>query len=517
MRSRSLSPEHDTHARTPERVLATVLFTDIVDSTGHAARLGDQRWSELLDRHDGLVRNEVGRYRGELVKTTGDGILATFDGPARAIECGAAIVRGVQALGIEVRAGLHSGECDRRTGDVGGMAVHIGARVAQLAEGGEVLVTGTVRDLVVGSDIEFEDRGTTALKGVPGQWRLYRVEATPSRAADSVGARRLRRPTHWRLSLAIGALAMVAAGTIAGVLLLSGGSGSQGVPATRPQPKPVATIKVGEGPTGISVGENRVWVASAGAQAVQAIDPPTDRLAGRPIRVEGRPISVAVGFGSVWVVDHTANSVMRLDPGERRAPIMLPVGDRPNDVATDKRWVWVTNGGSDTVSRVDPETNRVDETVRVSAAPRSVATGEGAVWVANVEGGSVSKINPQKAITVEGPIPVGQRPNDLAVGYGSVWVIDNLNGTLTRIDPEAGEIVGDPISVGSHPRGVKTGFGYVWVTNGADGTVTHIDPETGTPGGPPTRVGKNPADIAIGKRAVWTANFDASTVTKILP
>ena len=162
-------------ARRPERVLATVLFTDIVDSTGHAARLGDQRWRELLDRHDSLVRAEVERYQGRLVNTTGDGILATFDGPARAIECGSGIVDRVRALGIEVRAGLHSGECERRNGDVGGVAVHIGARVAARAAGGEVLVSGTVRDLVVGSGIEFDDRGSTELKGVPGEWRLYAV------------------------------------------------------------------------------------------------------------------------------------------------------------------------------------------------------------------------------------------------------------------------------------------------------------------------------------------------------
>jgi class 3 adenylate cyclase len=163
------------HARKPERVLATVLFTDIVDSTAHAARLGDQRWRELLDRHDHLVRNEVERYQGQLVKTTGDGMLATFDGPARAIECGVEIVRGVEALGIEVRAGLHSGECERRNGDVGGMAVHIGARVAARAEGGEVLVSRTVKDLVVGSGIGFHDRGRATLKGVPGEWEVYAV------------------------------------------------------------------------------------------------------------------------------------------------------------------------------------------------------------------------------------------------------------------------------------------------------------------------------------------------------
>jgi pimeloyl-ACP methyl ester carboxylesterase len=162
-------------ARQPERILATVLFTDIVDSTGHAARLGDQRWRQLLDRHDILVRNEIERYQGQLVKTTGDGILATFDGPARAIECGLEIVREVRALGIEVRAGLHTGEFERRNGDVGGMAVHIGARVAARAEGGEVLVSRTVKDLVVGSGIEFDEKGSASLKGVPGEWEIYAV------------------------------------------------------------------------------------------------------------------------------------------------------------------------------------------------------------------------------------------------------------------------------------------------------------------------------------------------------
>ena len=164
--------------RTPDRVLATVLFTDIVDSTAHAARLGDRAWREVLDRHDSLVREEVERYQGHVVNTTGDGVLATFDGPARAIESASKILRDVQALGLELRAGLHSGECERRNGGVGGMAVHIGARVAGRAQAGEVLVSSTVKDLVVGSGIEFEDRGQAELKGVPGEWHLYSVKAS---------------------------------------------------------------------------------------------------------------------------------------------------------------------------------------------------------------------------------------------------------------------------------------------------------------------------------------------------
>jgi class 3 adenylate cyclase/pimeloyl-ACP methyl ester carboxylesterase len=159
-----------------DRVLATVLFTDIVDSTLRASELGDRRWREVLDAHDTIVRRELARAGGREVKTTGDGFLAVFDGPARAVRCAEAITRSVRAFGIEVRAGVHTGETEVRGDDVAGMAVHIGARVMAFAGPGEVLVTSTVRDLVVGSGIGFEDRGRHALKGVPGEWQLLAVQ-----------------------------------------------------------------------------------------------------------------------------------------------------------------------------------------------------------------------------------------------------------------------------------------------------------------------------------------------------
>ena len=163
----------ERHAREPDRILATVMFTDIVGSTERAAELGDSRWRELVGRHDALVRRELQRHRGRPVKTLGDGFLATFDGPARGVRCARAIADSVRALGIEIRAGLHTGECELVGDDVAGMAVNIGARVASLADGGEVLVSSTVKDLVVGSGIEFAERGEHRLKGVPGEWRLF--------------------------------------------------------------------------------------------------------------------------------------------------------------------------------------------------------------------------------------------------------------------------------------------------------------------------------------------------------
>lgn len=159
-----------------DRVLATVLFTDIVSSTEHAVDLGDERWKLLLDAHDSLVRAELARAGGREVKHTGDGFLATFDGPARAIRCAQAISQRAEATGIAVRAGVHVGECEVRGADIAGIAVHIGARVCALAQPGEVLATSTVRDLVAGSGVQFTDRGTHTLKGVPGNWTILAAE-----------------------------------------------------------------------------------------------------------------------------------------------------------------------------------------------------------------------------------------------------------------------------------------------------------------------------------------------------
>jgi len=159
----------------PERVLATVLFTDIVGSTAKASELGDARWREMIQAHHGLIRRQLVRFRGTELDTAGDGFFASFDGPARAIRCACAISEGVRDLGIDVRAGLHTGECERIDRKVGGIAVNIGARVAAEADPGEVLVSSTVKDLVAGSGIEFRDRGTAELKGVPGEWRLFAV------------------------------------------------------------------------------------------------------------------------------------------------------------------------------------------------------------------------------------------------------------------------------------------------------------------------------------------------------
>jgi class 3 adenylate cyclase len=167
----------------PDRVLATVLFTDLVGSTARASELGDRRWRDLLEQHHAAVRRELERFSGHELDTAGDGFFATFDGPARAIRCAKAIIEAVQPLGLQMRAGLHTGEVEVLDSKVAGIAVHIGARVAARAVAGEILVSRTVKDLVAGSGLDFDDRGDAELKGVPGQWRLYSVVLPSSRTA----------------------------------------------------------------------------------------------------------------------------------------------------------------------------------------------------------------------------------------------------------------------------------------------------------------------------------------------
>jgi class 3 adenylate cyclase len=190
------------HEHPSDRVLATVLFTDIVDSTRRAAELGDHSWRELLERHDQLTRAEIARFQGREVKHTGDGFLATFDGPTRAVRCATTLAERMPDLGIDVRSGLHTGECELRGDDIGGIAVHIGARIAALAQAGEVLVSSTVKELVNGSGISFQDRGTHLLKGVPAEWKLFAPvgEHDPAENLVSVDHEPVRDPLTDRLS-----------------------------------------------------------------------------------------------------------------------------------------------------------------------------------------------------------------------------------------------------------------------------------------------------------------------------
>jgi DNA-binding beta-propeller fold protein YncE len=344
--------------------------------------------------------------------------------------------------------------------------------------------------------------GRVAGPGPASEGATRRIRAAPARRVGLVAV------------LAAAALAAAAALVIAPSGDDGGSGGSDG--SGRPQPSITATVDVGRGPVGLTVGEIQVWVASRDAGEVYAIDPITDAQARSPVPIAGDPTAVAVGHGSIWVVNDSGNSVVRLDPGEGTRPVTIPVGAAPSDIAVDASWVWVSVEGQNEVARIDPDRNLVDQTVPVDSEPRSVAIGEGAVWVANIAGGTVSRIDPASATTVGNPIPVGPRPNDLAVGDGAVWVTDVVNGTVNRVDAESGE-VGKPIDVGVKPRGIKVGLGYIWIANGDDDNVVRVNPETEQLVGKPVRVGDDPADLAIGAGSIWTTNFGDATVSRIDP
>jgi Protein kinase domain len=295
------------------------------------------------------------------------------------------------------------------------------------------------------------------------------------------------------------------------------GAGPAGGPST-PEPARIATVDVGDGPIGITVGDGSVWAAVYGADEVTAIDPRTDEAAAASADIP-TPAAVAVGFGSVWVVSPSANALYRLDPGG--AAESFEVGVTPSDVAVDERWVWVTLEGEDRLVRFDPEAGVVSGEVAVGDGPRAVATGAGAVWVTNIEGGSVSKVDPAALRRIPNPVTLeDSRPSDIAVGAGRVWAVDVFGGRLIEIEPGAPgappRLIGEAVSDLLSPRGVKVGFGSVWVVTGADSRLRRVDPADGRVTAT-TAVGGDPADVAIGEGSIWTADEEGGSVTRVDP
>jgi class 3 adenylate cyclase/TolB-like protein len=260
---------------TAERWLATVLFTDVVGSTAHAARLGDRAWRDLLERHHAAVRRELARFGGREVGTAGDGFVAAFDRPEEAVRCALEVRRAVAALGLEVRAGLHAGEVQAVAESLGGIAVHIGARIAALAAPGEILASGTVRDLVAGSGLEFRDRGTHPLRGVPGEWRVFAVvDATEPAVRPAAGTdAKSRSRTRRRAVLAIGVPAVALAAV---AVWLLHGRGPEPTAAASPLAVAVLPFAVRAGPDLAYLSEGMVNLLSTkldGAGALRSVDP----------------------------------------------------------------------------------------------------------------------------------------------------------------------------------------------------------------------------------------------------
>lgn len=457
-----------------------MLFTDIVGSTERAAGLGDRAWRELLERHHAVVRRELRAFGGREMDTAGDGFFAVFEAPERAVRCAESIVRSVAGLGLEVRAGVHMGECELIDGKVGGMGVVIGARIGALAAAGEVLVSSSVRDLMTGSDRRFEGGAEHTLKGVDEPWRVYRLAAAPAEAAGAA-TQRSRAPMmpvytrrqRWRLVVATGAV-------VALVLALAGG-----YVLTRTDPEVV-------------VGENAVGVIEG--------DTVTDA-----IEVGERPSGIAVGAGAVWVTNFTDDTVSRIDATTHEvAPI--PVGSAPAGVAVGEGAVWVANSGGGTLSRIDPHTNRVTE-IPVLPGPTGVVVAEGSVWVTNTLAAAVTQIDPLTSKVVNEP-PVGANPTGIAYGAGSLWVTNQSDGTVTRLDPSTQRIE-DSISVGRGPVGIAVTDGAAWVANNLDGSLSRIDVDDNGVTARTIDAKGGAYGMAAAGHDVWVTSEYAGTVSQV--
>ena len=479
------------------RALATVMFTDIVGSTELASELGDVQWKQVLATHHGVVRKALKRHNGREIDTAGDGFFATFARPADAIRCATDIVDQLRELGIRIRAGIHMGEVEQIGAKVGGIAVHIGARVAGKAGDSQILVSSTVRDLVAGSDIRFADDGVHDLKGVPGEYRLFSVEHelkddVPARplvgAPQAQAARRRTVP-----ALAVGLIATAAVALAVGVvffLVLRSSDDSPSNVVAVPGANTASvidgdshhfagTLAVGDGPVDAISGGGSIWVINTADQTFSRIDPATQKVS--PARsVPGTPAGIAYGADSVWIItefggaDGANGSVYRFDPDGGPAKKVIDVGNGVASIAFGDGAVWVTNTLTNTVSRIDPATNAVDATLDVGNKPEAVAVGDGYVWVANTLDKSIWKIDDQTA-RVLGRYTVLAPPSRLAVAGGAVWALSASEGKALKLDPATGTTVAS-VPVGAQPEAIAVAPGAVWVVAGAAHEVERIDP-----------------------------------------
>ncbi len=509
--------------RRVERFLTTVLFTDIVGSTELAAELGDRGWRDLVQEHHRLVRAALRRNGGHEVDTAGDGFFAVFDAPAAAVECALEIGPAVEPLGLQVRAGLHVGEVEQIAGKVGGITVPIAARIMSAAGAGEVLVSGTLRDLSAGAGLHFEDHGTRELKGVPGEWHLYAVTRTGGEGATAGlgdADRIARRATAVRRAQARpiwqrhprGAAAVV----VAVMLILV----ATGLWVWKPWLPPalaavaenslgvidpgrdviVGQAAVGDQPSAIAVGEGWVWVANTGDDTVSQIDPQTHAVIDT-IDVGKSPTGIVVGAGSVWVADSGERSVTRINAATRRVVDTITVGNGPRAVAFGAGAVWVANGGDGTVTRIDTATGKPGGPISLASLPTAIAADDTGAWVASEDGGTVTHLDPHMGVALAAPIAVGTRPAAVVIGDGAVWVANSSDGSVSRIDPASHHVVG-VVDVGGSPVGLAVAAGILWIAD-SSGAIERVDEQNLSAG--PTRISAGSAPVAIAAVAngIW--------------
>jgi class 3 adenylate cyclase len=416
----------------PRRRVATVLFVDIVGSTKLASELGDEGWRQVLARFRQVVRAELKRWRGREQDTAGDGFYATFGEPARALRAAAAIVAAVQELGLDIRVGLHTGECEQIDGKLTGIAVHIGARLMAVAQAAEVLATRTTRDLVVGSDAGFEEAGTHELKGVDGTWLLYRLvsvaerlpgpldpDVAAERLAEVVGGRRHRR--RWPIVAVAAAIAAAIAAALA-----FGAFGSGGKQGT------ASLLRID--PTGaLAVGGGAVWALEGDATLVR-IDPATNRVSGRFATgaVETSILIPAAGY--IWICECVTHEVLRFDP-RTRATKTFHFTQQPWYLASisehKRQTLWLLDGRDATLTRLNPKTGRTGPPLGLAGNPTEAVIAHGSIWVA--AGKIVDRVVLSSGVRTAIQLPKGTHATGIAVDPVSdaVWVDNSRKAEAT--------------------------------------------------------------------------------------
>jgi YVTN family beta-propeller protein len=495
---------------------ATVMFTDVESSTDITTRLGDDAAASLLATHNTIVLDQVAAFGGHDVRSTGDGFLVVFDSARAAVSCALAIQRGLteREHPIRVRIGLNAGEVLHRGDELFGAAINLAARVMDRADGGEILTTDTVRQLVgTMSDASFRDRGRVTLKGFAERQRLYEVRAAEPDPEPALppAPRRSRRGSRRRWALA--GAAVLAAAVVAAVALLDGSGASDAV-AVAPNSVAVidpgkgavvATIPVDENPGPISAGAGGVWVLNQNSATLSHIDVKTRTLVdtrgiGGSTSGGGVPGSVAASAQDVWLNAAGCNG------GQTGAVLhVVTAGEGGRNLA-----------GTDDVQMAGVVPDHPPVSTTLSGGCGIVAEGP-SVWAATNGPDGIVRIDYDPVagasqVTWAKPLPA---PFALAIGGGALWGIDPVDEAAMRIDPGTGRRL-TTIDAGSDPVSVAFGADAVWVANAGDNSVSRIDPDTNLVTDT-IRAGPSPASIATGAGAVWVALADAGAVARIDP
>ena len=514
--------------RQPERFLATILFTDIVGSTDLAAQLGDREWRRLIAAHHAAIRKQLRAFGGREVDTAGDGFLCRFDQPAQAVRAADAILRDVARLGLTLRAGIHTGECELIGNKIGGIAVHIAARVMASAGPGEVRLSSTVRELVSGSQLEFDDAGTSELKGVPGEWHLYRLVRGPDDVSDAAaspavadGAAATRRVSPWLLAGVVGLLVLAA---VAVGAILFGGFGSAKPPAVA-APNSVVTLdaatgsvvdvrSVPAGPVALAHDPttDRMWVASLDAGVVE--DFPLNAEGGeRSTGRAGRPTDLAVGGGSVWVADAYGETVTLIDAATGQ-PQKTVANVHARHLAYGFDSAWSTDDIADRLLRLDRESGEVAQVIDLGPGdyPTGLAIGPDSVWVSNVGTSTVSRVDPLTATVSMAGIALREVPEAIAVSGSDVW-LTSRDADMTSLVNAGTNGVSQSFPVADQPVAIaiagdaETDNETLWIACAGPREVWHVDRDGNVL--TKTSVGGVPTDIVVVGNRVYVTVREA--------